>query len=79
MEQWLLIAILQFANGAEGPTLPIETYPNYQSCMRVAESGENIVRRISGEWEAYMNESGDIRPLSGVFLTCVEDTSLDGA
>ena len=47
--------------------------------MRMAENGENIVRRISGEWEAYMNESGDIRPLSGVFLTCVEDTSLDGA
>ena len=42
MEKWLLIAVLQFADGTEGPTVPIETFNSYDACDYRAQRGWDI-------------------------------------
>ena len=32
METWLLVAVLNFANGTEGPTVTIDIFNSYESC-----------------------------------------------
>ena len=66
MESWLLIAMLQLSNGSAGPTLPIDVFPNYESCMTTARSAEDIVREIA-----------DNHDIVSVFFICVRDTSLE--
>ena len=66
MESWLLIAMLQLSNGSAGPTLPIDVFPNYESCMTTARSAEDIVREIA-----------DNHDIVSVFFSCVRDTSLE--
>ena len=66
MEAWLLIAMLQLSNGSAGPTLPIDVFPNYESCMTTARSAEDIVREIA-----------DNHDIVSVFFSCVRDTSLE--
>ena len=66
MESWLLIAMLQLSDGSAGPTLPIDVFPNYESCMTTARSDEDIVREIA-----------DNHDIVSVFFSCVRDTSLE--
>ena len=66
MESWLLIAMLQLSDGSAGPTLPIDVFPNYESCMTSARSAEDIVREIA-----------DNHDIVSVFFSCVRDTSLE--
>ena len=66
MESWLLIAMLQLSDGTAGPTLPIDVFPNYESCMTTARSAEDIVREIA-----------DNHDIVSVFFSCVRDTSLE--
>ena len=66
METWLLIAMLQLSNGSAGPTLPIDVFPNYESCMTTVRSAEDIVREIA-----------DNHDIVSVFFSCVRDTSLE--
>ena len=40
METWLLIAMLQLSDGSAGPTLPIDVFPSYESCMTTAHDAE---------------------------------------
>ena len=72
MKTWLLVATLFFSNGTEGPTVPIDIFDSFESCDRKARTGWDIAERVHGEWNAYMNDTGDIRPLSHIGLTCVE-------
>ena len=66
MESWLLIAMLQLSDGSAGPTLPIDVFPSYESCMTTAESAEDIVREIA-----------DNHDIVSVFFSCVKDSSLE--
>ena len=66
MESWLLIAMLQLSDGSAGPTLHIDVFPNYESCMTTARSAEDIVREIA-----------DNHDIVSVFFSCVRDTSLE--
>ena len=66
MESWLLIAMLQLSDGSACPTLPIDVFPNYESCMTTARSAEDIVREIA-----------DNHDIVSVFFSCVRDTSLE--
>ena len=72
MEKWLLIAVLQFADGTEGPTIPVETFDSYDACDYRAQRGWDIAERVNAEWITYMNQTGDIRPLRNIGLTCIE-------
>ena len=73
MKTWLLVATLFFSNGTEGPTIPIDIFDSFESCDYKARTGWDIVERVHGEWNAYMEDTGDIRPLSHIGLTCVEE------
>ena len=66
MESWLLIAMLQLSNGSAGPTLPIDVFPSYESCMTTARSAEDIVREIAVNHD-----------IVSVFSSCVRETSLE--
>ena len=43
METWLLVAVLNFANGTEGPTIPIDIFNSYESCDYKGRTGWDIV------------------------------------
>jgi len=72
MQSYLLVAILTFMDGSVGPNLPIENFSSFQACDERARNGWDLVQKIDGEWTAYMNETGDIRPIAQIGLTCVE-------
>jgi len=70
MKTWILVAILTLLDGSPGPTLEIEQFHTKTECMERASDAWDIVAQINQDWEIYMNDTGDIRPLETVFMTC---------
>ena len=76
MKTFLLVAMLTFMDGTPGPLLPIDTFESYEACFDRANDAYDIVQQISIDWEDYMYQSGDMRPLAHVYLTCTEKESI---
>ena len=73
MEQYLLIAILVFTDGSAEFTLPIESFKTFETCNERAGNGRDIVDKVNDEWVTYMENTGDIRPISQIGLTCTDE------